>query len=159
MAEALQTGPDGVDRLALTPDGHLKLSQWDVRELQKAKGAIRTAIDILLKRLDLGPADLSRLILTGSFGAQNSVETIRDLGLIPPVSPDIVEAIPNGAGLGAAMDAGAAGGLARMTQSALVWNVPTQSLFETTAGQGGAHSPGVHFPPGNQAALHSAGQY
>lgn len=88
--------------IPLTPDGDLYLSQWDIRELQKAKGAIRASIDILMQRLDLRPQDMQRVILTGSFGGQVDIEAARALGLIPPVAPEVIENIPNGAGLGAA---------------------------------------------------------
>jgi uncharacterized 2Fe-2S/4Fe-4S cluster protein (DUF4445 family) len=87
----------------LTEDGRLGLSQWDIRELQKAKGAIRAAMDTLMARLDLKPKDLKRIILTGSFGGQIDIASAIDLGMIPPVSIDKVETIANGAGLGAAM--------------------------------------------------------
>ena len=86
----------------LTTDGEIYLSQWDIRELQKAKGAIRATIDILMRRLDLRPEDLRRVILTGSFGGQIDIEAARAIGLIPPVPPAVIENIPNGAGLGAA---------------------------------------------------------
>jgi uncharacterized 2Fe-2S/4Fe-4S cluster protein (DUF4445 family) len=89
--------------LPLTTEGHLSLSQWDVRELQKAKGAIRAAVDILLAELELKAADLERVILTGSFGGQIDVEAVLALGMIPPVHREAVESTPNGAGLGAAM--------------------------------------------------------
>ena len=82
---------------------HLTLSQWDVRELQKAKGAIRAAVDILLAQLDLEPTDLERVILTGSFGGQIDVDAVLALGMIPPVRREVVETTANGAGLGAAM--------------------------------------------------------
>lgn len=81
----------------------MALTQWDVRELQKAKGAIRAAIDILLAQLGLKPADLKRVILTGSFGGQIDVDAVLALGMIPPVRREVVETIANGAGLGAAM--------------------------------------------------------
>ena len=87
----------------LTPDGRLSLSQWDVRELQKAKGAIRAAIDILMGQLNLNPEDLERVILTGSFGGQVDINAVLSLGMIPPVNREVVETIPNGAGLGAAI--------------------------------------------------------
>jgi uncharacterized 2Fe-2S/4Fe-4S cluster protein (DUF4445 family) len=81
----------------------LTLKQWDVRELQKAKGAIRAAIDLLLHQLGLQPADLTQMILTGSFGGQLNMEAVLGLGLIPPVRPEVVQMTPNGAGLGAAL--------------------------------------------------------
>lgn len=98
-------GPDrhGSRRLALTADGRYGLSQWDIRELQKAKGAVRAAIDILLARLGLKPSDVMRLVLTGSFGAQVDLEAVTGIGMIPPVDPAVIETVPNGAGFGAAM--------------------------------------------------------
>ena len=97
--------------IPLTGDGRLALTQWDIRELQKAKGAIRAAMEILMKNLGLEAGDLQRLILTGSFGGQVDIEGVLALGMIPPVGRERVETIPNGAGLGAAMflsDAGMA---------------------------------------------------
>jgi uncharacterized 2Fe-2S/4Fe-4S cluster protein (DUF4445 family) len=81
----------------------LYLTQHDVRELQKAKGAVRAAADILMARLGLKPEDLERMILTGSFGSQLSVEAVVGLGMIPPVDLSVVELSANGAGLGAAL--------------------------------------------------------
>ena len=43
------------------------------------------------------------MILTGSFGGQVDIQSILDIGMIPPVSPEIVETAANGAGFGAAM--------------------------------------------------------
>jgi uncharacterized 2Fe-2S/4Fe-4S cluster protein (DUF4445 family) len=81
----------------------LYLTQHDIRELQKAKGAIRAAIDVLMSRLGLDPVDLQRVILTGSFGGQVDIQAVLALGMIPPVEAEVVETIANGAGFGAAM--------------------------------------------------------
>ncbi len=108
----------GVRRLLITDQGvdrrgveegeegkrvSLYLTQHDIRELQKAKGAIRAATEILLAQLDLKPQDLQRMILTGSFGSQLNVDAVVGLGMIPPVDPAIVEPSANGAGFGAAL--------------------------------------------------------
>jgi uncharacterized 2Fe-2S/4Fe-4S cluster protein (DUF4445 family) len=93
----------GVESPEEAPEVPLYLTQHDIRELQKAKGAIRTAIEILMARLDLKPSDLQRVILTGSFGSQLNVESVVRLGMIPPVDPEIVEPSANGAGFGAAL--------------------------------------------------------
>jgi uncharacterized 2Fe-2S/4Fe-4S cluster protein (DUF4445 family) len=79
------------------------LSQSDIRELQKAKAAVRAALDILLQKLSLKPRDLRRVILTGSFGGRVPVEDALALGLLPELEPVRVKSIPNGAGLGAAL--------------------------------------------------------
>ncbi len=81
----------------------LYLSQKDIRELQKSKGAVRAASDILLKQLALGPADLQRVVLTGSFGGQVDIDAVLQIGMIPPVHRDAIETVANGAGLGAAI--------------------------------------------------------
>jgi uncharacterized 2Fe-2S/4Fe-4S cluster protein (DUF4445 family) len=88
--------------ILLTPDGELRLNQWDIRELQKAKGAIRAAMDVLMAQLGLRPSDLQRVILTGSFGGAVDLEAVLALGMIPPVAPEVLETIANGAGFGAA---------------------------------------------------------
>ena len=48
-------GDDGIRYINLTEDGSLRLTQWDIRELQKAKGAILAAINILMNELNLSP--------------------------------------------------------------------------------------------------------
>jgi uncharacterized 2Fe-2S/4Fe-4S cluster protein (DUF4445 family) len=93
----------GTRRIQLGNGSGLALTQWDIRELQKAKGAIRAAMEILMDKLGLAPRDLQRLILTGSFGGQIDLEAALGLGLLPPVSREVVESISNGAGLGAAL--------------------------------------------------------
>ena len=37
----------GARRILLVDDSRIRLTQWDIRELQKAKGAIRAAVDTL----------------------------------------------------------------------------------------------------------------
>ena len=93
----------GAESLADAAPTSLYLTQHDVRELQKAKGAIRAATEILMEHLGLQPGDLQRMILTGSFGSQLNVEAVVGLGMIPPVALDRVEPSANGAGFGAAL--------------------------------------------------------
>jgi uncharacterized 2Fe-2S/4Fe-4S cluster protein (DUF4445 family) len=81
----------------------LYLTQHDIRELQKAKGAIRAATEILMAQAGLKPADLERMVLTGSFGSQLNVAAVRGLGMIPPVDPACIDPSANGAGFGAAL--------------------------------------------------------
>jgi uncharacterized 2Fe-2S/4Fe-4S cluster protein (DUF4445 family) len=102
MADHMVKGDNGRG-IRLTQDGDLVFLQKDVRELQKAKGAMRAAMNILMNKLDLEPQDMERVILTGSFGAQLDIDAVIGVGLLPPVRSEVVETIPNGAGLGAAM--------------------------------------------------------
>lgn len=79
------------------------LTQRDVRELQKAKAAIRVAADVLLEKLNLAPRDVRRVILTGSFGSQLRKEALVGLGMLPNVDRARIELVANGAGVGAAL--------------------------------------------------------
>ena len=103
FAERIFTDDDGQRCIRLTEDGRLRLTQHDVRELQKAKGAIRASIDVLIEQLNLVPEDLVKVILTGSFGGQVDIDGILEIGMLPPVRREVVETAANGAGFGAAM--------------------------------------------------------
>jgi len=92
----------GSKRIYLLEDKSVWLTQKDIRELQKAKGAIRAAVEILLQKLGLESNDLERVILTGSFGGQLDIPAVMSLGMLPSLPQERVENIPNGAGFGAA---------------------------------------------------------
>ena len=79
------------------------LSQSDVREVQKAKSAVRAAFEVLLERLNLKDEDLEEMILTGSFGARINVRDALELGLIPEIPQERIKVIANAAGMGAGM--------------------------------------------------------
>ncbi|MBN1657530.1 MAG: DUF4445 domain-containing protein [Anaerolineae bacterium] len=118
FAHRMSVDERGVRRLLITDQGvdltgaesledaqrvSLYLTQHDVRELQKAKGAIRAATETLMAQLGLEATNLERVILTGSFGSQLNVAAVVGLGMIPPVPIDRVEPSANGAGFGAAL--------------------------------------------------------
>jgi uncharacterized 2Fe-2S/4Fe-4S cluster protein (DUF4445 family) len=103
LAERITNDAHGMRAIKLTDDGSLILTQNDVRELQKAKGAIRAAIDVLMQQLNLDPKDLQKVILTGSFGGQVDIDAIMEIGMIPPVRREVVDTVANGAGFGAAI--------------------------------------------------------
>jgi len=96
LGHLLSVGEDGVRRVLITDQAvdlrgaesledatptSLYLTQHDIRELQKAKGAIRAAAEVLMERLGLQPGDLQRMM---------------------PVDLERVEPLANGAGFGAA---------------------------------------------------------
>jgi uncharacterized 2Fe-2S/4Fe-4S cluster protein (DUF4445 family) len=101
FGDRLSQDEEGVRRFLIADQ--IYLIQHDIRELQKAKGAIRAAMDTLLARLGLQPGDLRRMILTGSFGSQLDVAAVVGLGMIPPVAAEVIESSANGAGFGAAL--------------------------------------------------------
>ncbi len=62
--------------------GAVKLTQWDIRELQLAKGAIAAGIRLLLERWGARPGDLARVWLAGAFGNYISRASARRIGLL-----------------------------------------------------------------------------
>jgi len=100
---------DGIDESGRLKRGRVELSdrvylsQADIREVQKAKAAIRAAFDILLERAGLKADDLSELVLTGSFGARINVDDALELGMVPRVRKDRIKVFANAAGMGAGM--------------------------------------------------------
>jgi len=101
-ASSIAEDENGIHLIHLSADSEVDLTQLDIREFQKAKGAIRAAVNILMNELGLKPDDLKRVVLTGSFGGQVDIEASINLGMLPPVKKEIVQTIANGAGLGAA---------------------------------------------------------
>jgi len=83
--------------------GDVTLTQKDVRELQLAKGAIRTGIDMLCGAAGRGMPE--RIILAGSFGSHLKIEDLVTIGLLPPIAPVKVNIVGNAAGAGAVMAA------------------------------------------------------
>lgn len=102
MKDRILVDEAGVPSIRLVEDDGLTLTQWDIRELQKAKGAIRAAVDTLMQELNLEPQDLEKILLTGSFGGQVDINATMQVGMIPNVPLNRVETVANGAGLGAA---------------------------------------------------------
>ncbi len=79
----------------------LALTQRDIRELQLAKGSIRTAIDFLLEKTGLSPSDLDEFCLAGGFGNYLDEHSALRLGLLPAMDPAKIHFVGNGALVGA----------------------------------------------------------
>jgi len=77
------------------------LSQRDVRELQFAKASIATGWTILCKDLGVEPADISQVLLGGSFGSYLSAASTVKIGLVPKLPLVRIVSAGNVAGEGA----------------------------------------------------------
>ena len=76
-------------------------TQRDMRELQLAKAAIRSGIDVLIKEVGITVEDLDQLLIAGGFGSYlNKANAIR-LGLIPDLPHNRIKIIGNAAITGA----------------------------------------------------------
>ena len=96
---------DKIMAFSLTSGGaeDVYISQKDIRELQLAKGAIRTGIDMLLAETGVEVQALKKIRLAGNFGSGVDIgKTIR-IGLIPGVDIDKVDVVGNAALRGASL--------------------------------------------------------
>lgn len=77
------------------------LTQKDISEVQFAKSAIRSGIELLAKRMQVSVGAIHKVYLAGAFGNYlNSASACR-IGMIPPILLDRIEPIGNAAGEGA----------------------------------------------------------
>jgi len=79
------------------------LTQGDIREVQLAKGAIRSGIAMLQRIGGMSDGEIAELMLAGGFGNYLNIRSAIRIGLIPPLPPGRVSYVGNAAGLGAQM--------------------------------------------------------
>jgi uncharacterized 2Fe-2S/4Fe-4S cluster protein (DUF4445 family) len=107
--DRLRKTPDGWYEVVIAPKGEagavedVTVTQADVRELQKAKAAIRTGAEILLKRMKLTKDDITTLYVAGAFGNYIDPESARMIGMYPEVPIEKTKFVGNTAGTGSRM--------------------------------------------------------
>jgi len=82
-------------------DKPISLTQQDIRELQLAKGAIRSGVDILLRKWGVAPDDIDVVHLAGAFGNYVRRESVLRIGMLPPFPLEKLKPVGNAAGQGA----------------------------------------------------------
>ena len=86
-------------------DRDLVLTEIDIENLIRAKGAIYSGCITLLAEVGMGIDDLQRIILAGGFGSYVDLEKAMTIGLLPEIDPDRVTFVGNGSLMGAKMSA------------------------------------------------------
>ncbi len=81
----------------------ITLSEIDIENLIRAKGAIYSGCMTLLGEVGLGVGDIERIILAGGFGSYIDLEKAMTIGLLPEIDPARVTYLGNGSLLGAKM--------------------------------------------------------
>lgn len=76
-------------------------NQEDIRQVQLAKAALRTAIDVLMKEAGLEYKKLEKVYLAGAFGNYLNPHNAVDIGMIPPIKTETIRNIGNAAAAGA----------------------------------------------------------
>ena len=71
------------------------LTQADIRELQLAKAAIATGIQLLLRVCGMKEKELKGIVLAGAFGTYLPVESAVRIGLLPEIATEQIVAVGN----------------------------------------------------------------
>jgi uncharacterized 2Fe-2S/4Fe-4S cluster protein (DUF4445 family) len=84
-------------------DRDMTLTEIDIENLIRAKGAIYSGCMTLLTEVGMSMEDLDRIILAGGFGSYVDLEKAMTIGLLPEIDPDKVTFIGNSSLMGAKM--------------------------------------------------------
>jgi len=81
----------------------ITITEPDLDNLIRAKGAIYSGCMTLLEEVGLGIHDIERIYLSGGFGSYVNLEKAMVIGLLPEMEPDKIRFIGNGSLMGAKM--------------------------------------------------------
>jgi len=81
-------------------DRDIAITEPDLDNLIRAKGAMYSAALTLLEEIGLTIKDIERVILAGGFGSYVDLESAITIGLLPEIDPDKVTYLGNGSLLG-----------------------------------------------------------
>jgi len=79
----------------------ITITQHDVRELQLAKGAIRSGIQVLLEATGHAVPEIEQVIIAGAFGSYIDVDSAMTIGILPRLPLGRFRQVGNAAGMGA----------------------------------------------------------
>jgi len=77
------------------------ITQHDIRELQKAKAAIRSGIQVLLEANGCSEEEIDQVVIAGAFGTYIDVSSAVALGMLPSLPLNRFRQVGNAAGTGA----------------------------------------------------------
>jgi len=107
LAELVRAG--AVDETGLLLEGEGTFTQKQIRDLQLAKSAVRTGLEILLETAGMSYGDLGAVYLAGGIGQAMDVRDAVEIGLLPRGLRQIAMAAGNSSLGGAALYLGAPG--------------------------------------------------
>jgi uncharacterized 2Fe-2S/4Fe-4S cluster protein (DUF4445 family) len=84
-------------------DRDVVLTEIDIENLIRAKGAIYSGCMTLLTEVGMNIQDIEHIVLAGGFGSYVDLEKATVIGLLPEMDPDKVTFIGNGSLMGARM--------------------------------------------------------
>jgi uncharacterized 2Fe-2S/4Fe-4S cluster protein (DUF4445 family) len=79
------------------------VTRGDIREIQLAKAAIRSGVEVLLEHTGTQTEEIDRFLVAGAFGTYLNLESAVRIGMFPSLPHECYEQIGNAAGIGARM--------------------------------------------------------
>lgn len=77
------------------------ITRQDVNEIQLAKGAIRSGIEVLLESAGISADAIEEFIIAGAFGSYINIPSAIEIGMFPTLPPERFRQVGNAAGAGA----------------------------------------------------------
>ncbi|MBP8605047.1 MAG: DUF4445 domain-containing protein [Phycisphaerae bacterium] len=114
------------------------LTQKDIRQLQLAKAAIRTGIELLLKEAKIDAENIGKVLLAGAFGNYIQKDSAVRIGLLPPIPLEKIHFVGNAAGTGAEMiliSSQMRQQAVRLAQSICYVEIARQNSFQSVFGE------------------------
>ena len=84
-------------------DSNISINQKDIVEIQLAKSAMRTGIEVLLEDAGIEFGEISKVIIAGAFGSYIDPKNVINIGMFPNISLKKISQVGNAAGVGAKM--------------------------------------------------------
>jgi uncharacterized 2Fe-2S/4Fe-4S cluster protein (DUF4445 family) len=81
----------------------IKITRRDVNEVQLAKGAIRSGIEVLCQKANIPANQIQHFLIAGAFGNYLDLGSAIEIGMFPDVPIERYSQIGNAAGAGARM--------------------------------------------------------
>lgn len=81
----------------------VSITQKDIVEIQLAKSAIRTGINILLESAGIDFTQIDKIIIAGAFGSYIDPKNVVDIGMFPKIDLKKIFQVGNAAAVGAKM--------------------------------------------------------
>ena len=98
---------NGKARFVLVPaekSGHgreIAIDRADVNEIQLAKAAIRSGVEMLIKTAGIQYDDIEQFLVAGAFGTYLDIHNAITIGMFPPLPVEKFQQVGNAAGTGA----------------------------------------------------------
>ena len=82
---------------------NISINQKDIVEIQLAKSAMRTGIEVLLEDAGIEFGEIDKVIIAGAFGSYIDPKNVINIGMFPNISLKKISQVGNAAGVGAKM--------------------------------------------------------